>query len=1199
MALLPRRIGRFDVLSELGRGGMGVVYKVRDPNSMQIAALKMVPHEALEKQDSRLRFMREFRAMQRVEHPNICRVFETGTHDDCPFFTMEFIEGKEIRRWLDGDEPLLPHTRDRPPEPPFSTAQLATLNHPDRVRRIINVITQVAFSLGEIHAHRIVHRDLKPDNILVTPAGLVKLMDFGIAKQLSAGVEQSSGGMLLGTFKYLAPEQALGGALDGRADLYCLGVILFEMIAGRHPYHSDTSVGYAFLHARKEAPPILQFNPTCNPKLAVVIDRMLRKLPNERYATADDVIAALREATSPVDVVDKQNVGGGASAGVPFELKRDQVFQPALVGRQGELDKLMQAAQGLNQGRGSIIAIHGLAGSGKSRLARDAATLLKTKNVDVATGRCVTGGAPYHPFVDVLEHMLREIEHMAPDAQRRMLGDEGHVLARYASFDAIANSARPRPAAGLEPQSERLRFLGAVMTFLQRMSGLRPRMLVIDDVQRADEMSLGLIRHLADTMARPEVEQSLQRGTTLALVTLYNGEDAGADGVRGLLSKLARVTTLQLKPLSPAEVTDMLRSMLGAGEVSPALGEYLAAEHGGWPGPLEDRIRSWVEAGTLARRGRQWVMVRPLEEASSKPPAAIELGRATRFDVELAASKVDLHAERISRLAGTTRALAERTALYGDRITATMLMRLALRPEEEVLDAIDELIKRGIWEEDKQQADFVFLDAGDRTALLAGISNDKKQQLHIAIANALIEDARRVRKAPLAEELARHYLAAGATLEAVQQLMVAARRALGVSATQTAAGHVRAAQELVGVYQRAPGLESSTSTIIPAGNPDLARTDAELVLLRLDVLAAVNEHKECVSLARRRLPRLERGVDGSVLAEVLLRLANSERALGDLDAALDHTATVLQRTERGDGHRLRCRAKSLAGSIYEQRGEFDVAARYFSDALALAQTIGDVAEEERARASLAHRLLATGELDAAARSFQQLLDLAQSRGETLSVTNYVNALGWVAHEQARYDDAEVCYRRIVELAKPAGDRRSLALALCNISIVRSDQERHHDASLLAQKAMRMLKELDQAELLSYIHIVESQLALDRGDDAKVALQAADAALLVAGRAHAVREEVEASLCRGLALSRLDDDTGLSVISASLARAQSLQLKRLQFFGQECWIEATSRQGDAKSAALAWRTTQDEASRVGFLRASSRLHRLRRRLRLPA
>jgi serine/threonine protein kinase/predicted ATPase len=1198
---LPKRIGNFDVLGELGRGGMGVVYKVKTPVTGQIAALKMVPTEALDKPDSRLRFMREFRSMKRVEHPNICRVFETGTHDECPFFTMEFIEGKEIRRWLDGDEPILTHNRDRPPEPPFSDEQLDKLNDPDRIRRIIDVTTQVAYALGEIHAHRIVHRDLKPDNILVTGAGVAKLMDFGIAKQLSAGGEQSSGGMLLGTFKYLAPEQALGTTIDGRADLYCLGLILFELLVGRHPFYSDNGVGYAFLHARKELPPVASFNPRLEPGLAAVVDRMVRKQPNERLATADDVIAALRDgyANAPrQETSDRHPVGA-----LPRVPRRPQVFQPAMSGRGVELDRLQQMVQGLQHGRASVVAIHGAPGSGKSRLLRETSLLAKTRQVDVLIGRCTAGGAPYHPFVGILEQVVDDLAALPGDAQRNLIGAEAQVLGRYVSLHRLAAEARGRPAGALEPHSERLRMQAAMTSLLTRLSGVRPRVLAIDDLHFADELSLGLLRHLADTLARPDLDHSMQRGATIALLLAHDPEHALAGAVSASLERMGRTTPLLLKPLSIVDVTDMLRSMLGGGEVSPALAEYLVAEHGGWPGVLEERIRAWVESGTLARRGRQWVM--PRRAADLVAPAAVEVRKVTRLDVELAAPRADVHADRVAQLPAITREVGCRAALQGTRFAMGLLVLSALRPEEEVVDAVDDLIRRGMLEEDKETLALQFVDDADRAALMNTLSPERKRQLHMSLAAALIEDARRQRKLPVAEELAGHYIAAAATIEAIGQLMIAARRALAVSATQTAAGHVRAAQELLGQHQRSTE-RPSTDTIVPINDPTVSRVDAELVMLRLDVLAAVNEHKECVSLARRRLPRLDKSVDASLVAEVTLRLASSERALGELDVALEHTAFVLRATERGahgQGHALRCRAKSLAGSIYEQRGDLDTATRYFDDALALAQTLGDIVEEERARTAIAYRLLRNGSLADAEREFQQLLQRAQARGESLSVANYIRALGAVAHERGQYDEAEVAYRRIVELARPAGDRRSLALALCHISVLRLDQDRFHDAALLSQKALRMVKDLDQAALLAQATLVSSHIALSRGGrrrtiaaddaDAKDALRAGEEALVLAERSHAALEQLEARLCVALAQHRLGTDN-LAVMRALSQDVAGHQHRSLWFFSQECVYEQLARSRATSAARAIMDEVMREAGRYGFARSLQRLQDLKLR-----
>jgi tetratricopeptide (TPR) repeat protein len=422
--------------------------------------------------------------------------------------------------------------------------------------------------------------------------------------------------------------------------------------------------------------------------------------------------------------------------------------------------------------------------------------------------------------------------------------------------------------------------------------------------------------------------------------------------------------------------------------------------------------------------------------------------------------------------------------------------------------------------------------------------------------------------------------------------MVAARTALQASATQTAAQRVREAQELLAQEQKSAEKHGLS-------DPRLVRADVDLVLLRLDVLTAVNEHRECVTLAQRRLPRMQGAVTGSVVAEVLLRLAASERVLGELDLALEHTGQVLSRTERGGSHALRCRAKGLCGQIYEQRGQFDLAERYFSDALELARTIGDEVEEERARCAIAMRRLTTGPLDEAGRDFEQLLQQATTRGEKLRISQYVNALGVVAHEGNRLDEAETSYRRVIELAKPAGDRRSLAMALTNIAVLRRDAGNFDEALTLTAKAARILADLDQVETLSYLRIVEAQVLLDRrgGNDNADALKKADEALDLALKARAALKVAEAGICRGLALCRTGDSVGRDDIDRGIRTAFHVNANRIALFGLLCDVEVRASAGDLDAARQSLQIGLERAGRTGFVRFEKKLLALQTRLSL--
>ena len=295
MASEQNTIGAYEVLDEIGRGGMGVVYKVKHQPTGRICALKMVLPENMREETDRLRFKREFRAMQRVSHPNVVQVFESGSERGRPYFTMELIKGIPLFSWLDGpDQKLINRKKIALSKKAWPPEKLEKLNSKERIERIRSAFEQIAQAMSAIHQHRIVHRDLKPDNILVTQDGQIKIMDFGIAKTLGNHGEFSSGRLLVGTYRYLAPEQALGIRVDTRADLYCLGVLLYEAVAGRHPYFSETDVGYAFHHARTPAPPLTKYNPGAPNDLVSLITQLINKEPTRRLASAAEMAFLLR-----------------------------------------------------------------------------------------------------------------------------------------------------------------------------------------------------------------------------------------------------------------------------------------------------------------------------------------------------------------------------------------------------------------------------------------------------------------------------------------------------------------------------------------------------------------------------------------------------------------------------------------------------------------------------------------------------------------------------------------------------------------------------------------------------------------------------------------------------------------------------------------------------------------------------------------
>jgi tetratricopeptide (TPR) repeat protein len=280
--LSGQRVGRYIVTRLLGRGGMGIVYEAVDDKLGRAVALKVLPARFAESDERRQRFLREARSAAAVTHPNIATVYDVDEAEGHVFIAMELVSGQSVRALL-----------------------AIGISIPEALR----IARAVALGLGRAHARGIVHRDLKPENVMVTAQGDVKILDFGLAK-LHERSPQALGeakteqltheGRVLGTPAYMSPEQARGEAVDVRSDVFSLGVMLYEMLAGVRPFQGKTEMAVVLAAATSEPDPIAKRRPEVTPELERVVARCLGKLPSARFADGQEVMDALGRLTEPV-----------------------------------------------------------------------------------------------------------------------------------------------------------------------------------------------------------------------------------------------------------------------------------------------------------------------------------------------------------------------------------------------------------------------------------------------------------------------------------------------------------------------------------------------------------------------------------------------------------------------------------------------------------------------------------------------------------------------------------------------------------------------------------------------------------------------------------------------------------------------------------------------------------------------------------
>ncbi len=281
------KLGRYEILSQLGIGGMGEVYLAKDEKLDRNLALKILPPDLALKQERMVRFVREAKAAAALNHPNIAHIYEIGEHDGVHFIAMEYVEGKTLREKIH-----------------FEKTEL---------RKLIKYLQQVASGLAKAHAAGIVHRDLKPDNIMIARDGYAKILDFGLAKLIEPALnttetaasdiatveweQHSLPGKLLGTIGYMSPEQAQGKVtdIDHRSDIFSFGCMLYEAITGRRPFQGESKVQSLYRIVYEAPPPMTEFNANVPADMQRIVRRCLAKDPDERFQSIHDVALELKE----------------------------------------------------------------------------------------------------------------------------------------------------------------------------------------------------------------------------------------------------------------------------------------------------------------------------------------------------------------------------------------------------------------------------------------------------------------------------------------------------------------------------------------------------------------------------------------------------------------------------------------------------------------------------------------------------------------------------------------------------------------------------------------------------------------------------------------------------------------------------------------------------------------------------------------
>jgi tetratricopeptide (TPR) repeat protein len=808
-AIVPGSIlrERYRLDSEIGRGGMGVVYRATDLELHREVAVKVLP-TATSSVEARQRLMREARAAAALNHPHIISVHDVGEANGAPFFVMELAQGPSLAK-----------------------------SRPAELSRVIEIASQLCAALEHAHANHIVHRDLKPDNVLLSSSlgGSVKLADLGLALPADAA-RISRAGLIVGTAAYMAPEQALGQTVDGRTDLYALGVLLYEMTTGRLPFIGDDPLTVVSQHVHASVVPPRVLRSDLPRALEAIILRLLAKDPAQRFATAAETGAALRASLSAEELPSDEEA-------VATVAILDALSRGRLVGRAAELTEAIELWHRAREGHGHAVLFSGEPGAGKTRLAREVTIHASVDGAVVLSGGCYEYEAttPYLPFVEAFRRLVREEKDDA--ALRAKLGDTAPQIAKLAPETQTRLGPFPERAE-LPPHEERLLFFDAIVKVFVSLAGSKGLLFYADDLHWADRGTLWLLGHLLRQLREERVlilgayrETELDRAHPLAKSLVdWNRERL--------------VTRLALKRFDAAETSAQLGALLGE-SVSGDFTDAVFRETEGNPFFVEEVLKALIESGSVRRESGRWQRC-DLDELVI--PQSMKEAIGSRLDrVSQEANEV----LRVGAVLGKTFTFAELQSASGEQ------------SEDALIDALDEAVGAQLISANRSDS-FTFTHDKIREVLYEELNPIRRRRLHRQAAEGL-ERTRTPSSHCAVEKLAHHYIQAAdyeSGLKYAKQAAAGAERLSAFDEAIVAFGRARDCAEALNLVDEQLALEEEIGKVY---------------LLQGEMVAAGEHFERALALTK----------DPQVRARLQCQAASSLVTIGD-QRGLVHLREALQ-----------------------------------------------------------------------------------------------------------------------------------------------------------------------------------------------------------------------------------------------------------------------------------------------------------------